>query len=179
MSTINKTNVVNGNTILANDILNVINALDGTASTSIVITADLKQGKSNTTDNVTSHAEGDATTATGTYSHAEGQSTQAIGEYSHAEGIGTIASGSYQHVSGKYNEQGDATSLFIVGNGTSNGTRKDAFKVTWSSSIAISTTQSIAPAWTGVDGEIVPATVGGVYRLYMWMNKAWRSSSFA
>jgi len=164
MSTINKTNVVNGNTILANDILNVINALDGTDGTSIVITADLKQGNNNKTDNVTSHAEGDTTTATGTYSHAEG--------------IGTIASGSYQHVSGKYNEQGDATSLFIVGNGTSNGSRKDAFKVTWSSSIAIST-QSIAPTWTGVDGEIVPATVGGVYRLYMWMNKAWRSSSFA
>ena len=126
-----------------------------------------------------SHAEGDATQAIGEASHAEGLTTQAIGEASHAEGIGTIASGSYQHVSGKYNKQGDDTSLFIVGNGTSDGSRKDAFKVTWSSSIAITTTQSVAPTWTGVDGEIVAATVTGTYYLYMWMNKAWRSSSFA
>ena len=48
-----------------------------------------------------------------------------------------------------------------------------------SGSIVMPTTQSIAPAWTGVDGEIVPATVGGVYRLYMWMNGNWRSSSFS
>ena len=82
-------------------------------------------------------------------------------------------------MSGKFNEHGDDTSLLIVGNGTSNGARKDAFKVTHSSSIAIPQTQSVAPTWTGVDGEIVPATVGGVYRLYMYMNGAWRSSSFA
>ena len=149
MSTINKTNVVNGNTILANDILNVINALDGTAGTSIVITADLKQGTTNTTDNVTSHAEGDTTTATGTYSHAEGLSTQATGDYSHAEGaftratgygshtegtyttasgqyshaegFNTVASGLYQHVQGQYNQSSSAQSAFIVGNGTGTG----------------------------------------------------------
>jgi hypothetical protein len=102
MSTINKTNVVNGNTILANDILNVINALDGTAGNSIVITADLKQGTTNTTDNVTSHAEGDTTTATGTYSHAEGLSTRATGDYSHAEGTFTRATGYGSHTEGIY-----------------------------------------------------------------------------
>ena len=121
---------------------------------------------------------GFSTLATGDGSHAEGYSNEAQGDYSHAEGQSTIASGSYQHVSGKFNTQGDDTSLFIVGNGDKSS-RKDAFKVTHSSSIAIPQTQSAAPTWTGVDGEIVPATVGGVYRLYMWMNGAWRSSSFA
>jgi hypothetical protein len=73
----------------------------------------------------------------------------------------------------------DITSLFIVGSGLTTGTRKDAFKITPSGSIVLPTTQSIAPSWTGTDGEIIPATVGGVHRLYMWMAGAWRSSSFA
>ena len=140
-----------------------------------------------------SHAEGLSSQATGDYSHAEGAGTQAIGEGSHAEGYDTItlglgshaeghktiASGSYQHVSGKYNTHGDNTSLFIVGNGVSQDGRKDAFKVTHSSSIQIPQTQSAAPTWTGRDGEIIPATVSGKYYLYMWMSGAWRSGSFA
>jgi len=48
-----------------------------------------------------------------------------------------------------------------------------------SGSIVLPTTQSTAPSWTGTDGEIVPATVSGKYLLYMWMNGAWRSGSFA
>ena len=67
----------------------------------------------------------------------------------------------------------------IVGNGTNQVLRSDAFKVRMSGSIVLPTTQSVAPAWTGTDGEIVPATVGGQYFLYMWMNGAWRSGSFA
>jgi hypothetical protein len=67
----------------------------------------------------------------------------------------------------------------IVGNGTSTVARRDAFKVRMSGSIVLPTTQSVAPTWTGTDGEIIPATVGGVHRLYMWMAGAWRSSSFA
>jgi len=124
-----------------------------------------------------SHAEGNLTTASGQYSHAEGSSTIALGNSSHAGGRGTIASGSYQYAIGFYNTQGDTTSPFIVGNGQLN-TRKDAFKVSTNSSIIIPQTQSIAPAWTGTDGEIIPATVGGQYLLYMWMNGAWRSGSF-
>lgn len=125
-----------------------------------------------------SHAEGAYSVAYGQGSHAEGYGSQTIGDYSHAVGLGTIASGSYQTVVGQYNTEGDENSRFIVGNGIISS-RKDAFKVTWSGSIALPQTQSAAPTWTGVDGEIVPATVGGVYRLYMWMNGAWRSSSFA
>jgi len=128
---------------------------------------------------LTSHAEGDQSFAIGYGSHAEGANTQAIGDYSHAEGYGTIAVGNSQHVSGKYNTYGDTTSLLIVGNGTNYANRKDAFKVTHSSSIVLPQTQSAAPTWTGINGEIIPATVSGSYYLYMWMNGAWRSSSFA
>ena len=46
-------------------------------------------------------------------------------------------------------------------------------------SVKISTTQSSAPVYTGTDGEIVPATIGGQHYLYMWMGGAWRSSSFS
>jgi len=53
------------------------------------------------------------------------------------------------------------------------------FQVNQSGSISIPQTASAEPTWTGTDGEIVPATVGGVYYLYMWMNGAWRSGSFS
>jgi hypothetical protein len=109
---------------------------------------------------------------------AIGDTTRTLGLSSFAAGRGTIASGSQQFVIGEYNTQNDNTSIFIVGNGNL-GTRKDAFKVRMSGSIVLPTTQSVAPSWTGTDGEIVPATVGGVHRLYMWMAGAWRSSSFS
>jgi hypothetical protein len=136
------------------------------------------EGNSTQAIGASSHAEGSGTKSIGLYSHAEGRGTQAIGDWSHTEGVETIASGSYQHVSGQYNTQGDTTSLLIVGNGTG-VSRSDAFKVRMSGSIVLPTTSSTAPTWTGTDGEIVPATVGGVHRLYMWMSGAWRSSSFA
>jgi hypothetical protein len=126
-----------------------------------------------------SHSEGILSQAIGEASHAEGYNTRSVGSYSHASGFQTIASGSYQTVTGIFNTEGDSTSLFIVGNGNTTGSRSDAFKVRMSGSIVLSTTQSIAPSWTGVDGEIVSATVGGSYYLYMWMNGDWRSSSFA
>ena len=125
-----------------------------------------------------SHAEGNGTQAIGAGSHAEGVYTAALGSYSHAEGNNTIASGSYQHVQGLYNTQGDNTSLMIVGNGTST-TRKDAFKVRMSGSIILPTTQSSSPAWTGMDGEMVFATVTGNHFFYVWMAGAWRSGSLA
>ena len=75
-----------------------------------------------------SHAEGCETEAKGSYSHAENRGTQANGANSHAEGEGTIAAGKNQHVSGAYNIE-DASSLVIVGNGTSNTARKNAFKL--------------------------------------------------
>jgi len=121
---------------------------------------------------------GSNTSASGQNSMALGDTSVSLGLYSFAHGGGTIASGSWQFVIGRYNKQGDDTSLFIVGNGAF-GAPKDSFKVRMSGSIVLPTTQSVAPSWTGSDGEIIPATVGGVHRLYMWMAGAWRSSSFA
>jgi len=126
---------------------------------------------------VYAHAEGSGSTASGAASHAEGEGTIALGFASHTEGLYTVASGSYQTVVGEYNAFGDTTSHFIVGGGTS-GARKDAFKVTVSSSIVVAT-QSAAPTWTGVEGEMVPFVSGSVYRLYAYLGGAWRSSSFA
>lgn len=58
------------------------------------------------------------------------------------------------------------------------GNATNVFRVNQSGSMVIATTASSTPTWTGVDGEIIPATVSGQYILYMWMNGAWRSGSF-
>lgn len=78
-----------------------------------------------------SHAEGASSTASGIASHAEGSSTEAVGTYSLTAGIGTIASGSGQNVFGKYNLRNNASSLFVIGDGTATGdaTRGDILRV--------------------------------------------------
>ena len=133
------------------------------------------EGSATNAIGVGSHSEGYQTSASGNYSHAEGQGTKALGEYSYAGGIQTIASGSPQHVIGKYNTQGDNTSLFIVGSGDSI-TLKDAFKVTHSSSIIVAT-QSISPSWVGVEGEIKPVATGGNFYLYVYIGNNWRRTA--
>lgn len=90
-----------------------------------------------------SHAEGSGTTASGGYgSHAEGANSKASGKVSHAEGEGTEASADYSHAGGihtisntvagtaigKYNISGN-NKLFVVGNGTDDNNRSDAFVV--------------------------------------------------
>jgi hypothetical protein len=72
-----------------------------------------------------SHAEGGSTKATNTWAHAEGYQTVASGTGSHAEGLGTIAKGNYQHVQGQYNISSSEESTFIIGNGTSDGSRSN------------------------------------------------------
>lgn len=83
------------------------------------------EGESTQATNIGAHAEGFLTEASGQYSHAEGRSTLASGTGSHAEGLGTIASGDYQHTQGKYNIASSEESAFIVGNGTSDGSRSN------------------------------------------------------
>jgi len=73
----------------------------------------------------------------------------------------------------------DENDLFAVGNGTSDGSRSNALTVKMSGSIALPTTQSSTPSWTGVDGEMVFATVTGNHYFYVWMAGAWRSGSLA
>lgn len=89
-----------------------------------------------------SHAEGWYTNATGNYSHAEGTSS-ATGEGSHAEGISSIATGRASHAGGEgtyadqttqtaigtFNTPHNSNCLFVVGNGTSDQVRCDAFAV--------------------------------------------------
>ena len=52
--------------------------------------------------------------------------TIARGDDTHAEGMNTVANGRYQHVQGKYNIA-DTTSLDIIGNGTTNDNRSNAY----------------------------------------------------
>ena len=95
------------------------------------------EGYYTTASGESSHAEGDSTTASGNSSHAEGCSTTASGDYSHAGGYKTVA-GDYQYAVGKYNtsydgatSEGDTTgSIFIVGVGTSEDARANAFRIT-------------------------------------------------
>lgn len=75
-----------------------------------------------------SHSEGYKTKATINMAHAEGAYSEANGLYSHAEGYNTRANSSYQHVEGKWNvADGDAKYLTIVGNGTSEEDRSNAY----------------------------------------------------
>ena len=110
------------------------------------------EGKNSTANGEQSHAEGDNTTtgvnargghsegintqANGLASHADGYNTQANGQMSHASGDSTIAAGARQTVVGKYNKiDSSGQYAFIVGNGTSDSARSNAFAVDWSGNI--------------------------------------------
>lgn len=96
------------------------------------------EGGGTTASGESAHAEGNSTTASGDYSHAENSNTIASGPYSHAEGRHTIAAGVSQHVQGKFNAQ-DTNSkyAFIIGNGTSNVDRHNAFAVDWDGKVYV------------------------------------------
>lgn len=72
--------------------------------------------------------EGSKNSATGYYSHAEGNSTSADGNASHTEGIGTIISTKGGHAGGLYNKT-SSDALFVIGNGSADNARSDAFIV--------------------------------------------------
>ena len=146
-----------------------------------IANGDYSHAEGNSTEAIgqNSHAEGQYSIAIGNGSHAEGNTTNAVGPFSHAEGVGTIASGSFQHVSGRYNTQGDNTSLFIIGNGDiGTEARSDAFKVRMSGSIVLPTTASGTPGWTGTNGEMIPGDDGaGNYVLWVYLGGNWLTSS--
>ena len=105
--------------------------------------------------NSASHAEGSNTQAIGAHAHSEGYYTKAIGngahsegkycsaisDYSHAAGGYTVANNDYQFVVGKYNLIDDVSSpsysthAFVIGNGTSNTKRSNAFTIDWEGNI--------------------------------------------
>ena len=92
--------------------------------------------------------------ATGLFSHAEGYETKAKGNYSHTEGSGTISTSDCQHVQGMYNvEDTDNKYAFIIGNGTSDTTRSNAFSVDWDGKIYVNN------ATEGVDVSALAITI--------------------
>lgn len=74
------------------------------------------------------HSEGQNTKASGFCSHSEGSGTVSSGYWSHAEGLGTIAAGKNQTAMGKYNIK-NTTNLLIVGKGSNDASRSNAFTV--------------------------------------------------
>ena len=98
-----------------------------------------------------SHVEGLDCLALNNSSHAEGTATIASGDNSHTEGSNTKASSDNQHVQGKYNiEDTESKYAFIIGNGTSDTDRSNAFAIDWdgkiyqgNSSIGIQVSQNV------------------------------------
>lgn len=73
-------------------------------------------------------AEGNSTATYGKYSHAGGNGTQANGDCSVAFGDHTVADQANQFVLGAFNKN-EEDSVFEIGNGTAEGSRKNIFKV--------------------------------------------------
>lgn len=96
------------------------------------------EGYMNTASGNYSHAEGAWNNASGETSHAEGYNVNASGNQSHAEGLFTTANGYCQHAQGKYNiPDSNNKYAFIIGNGTNNNNRSNAFAVDWNGLIYI------------------------------------------
>lgn len=81
---------------------------------------------------VGSSSKGKLTVADGNYSEASGIETRTVGEASSARGKGTIAGSAYQHARGRYNKA-DWGSKYadIVGNGTADDARSNAYTLDW------------------------------------------------
>ena len=80
------------------------------------------------------HAEGYNNNVSAYYSHAEGENNTVSHRGSHAEGQYNQTGATYQHVGGKYNV-GKSTTLFEIGNGTSNNARANAFEIDTSGNV--------------------------------------------
>lgn len=90
------------------------------------------------------HAEGCATTASGRHSHSEGYLTTASGDWSHAQNRHTIADQSSQTAIGKYNTANINNNLFVIGNGTADDSRSNAFTVDTSGNVGVAGDVNIA-----------------------------------
>lgn len=98
----------------------------------------LAMGSQNTASGVGASATGSNNTASGDYASVTGYGNVASGTCSTVEGNGTIANNACQSVRGRYNVE-DVTHtppyggvyLEIVGNGTSNNNRSNAYALTW------------------------------------------------
>lgn len=114
------------------------------------------------------HAEGYYTEA-GQYAHAEGDHTTASGKGSHAGGHGTKASSAYQTAIGQYNiEDTNGDYAFIVGNGTDDNNRSNAFAVGADGSVVAWGVKSFTPTWeTGEEANLCHCVVSaGICSLF-------------
>jgi len=115
------------------------------------------EGQGTTASGNFSHSEGGGTTASGDCSHAEGSGTTASGIFSHAEGWFTKASSANQHAQGKFNVADSSDKYaFIIGNGTDNNARSNAFAIDWNGLIYVNN------ATTGVDVSSIASTIGDI-----------------
>ena len=108
---------------------------EGTSTTASAPSAHA-EGNGTTASGENAHAEGKDTTANGANAHAEGNTTIAGSADSHAQNTGTIASEASQTVMGKYNIPKSGKAL-IVGNGSSNSSRSNAFELDWNGNVDI------------------------------------------
>lgn len=88
------------------------------------------------------HAEGHHTLALGKYSHARNESCFALHEGSTAGGCYTRTGCNYQTVVGKYNAE-NTGALFVVGGGSSDKERSNAFAVNENGNVFISSSLTI------------------------------------
>ena len=89
-----------------------------------------------TASGMASHAEGGGCIASGQCSHAEGVITSAHGTGAHAQNYRTTAYSYFQTAMGRYNKE-DRTGTYavIVGNGSQDDMRSDAFTIDWDGNI--------------------------------------------
>ena len=104
-------------------------------STSAISTNSHTEGRQTIASGIYSHSEGYYTSAFGEASHAEGISTLAAEKYSHAEGEGTIANSRGMHAGGVWNKT-SAGVLYVIGKGSSNLSRSDAFIINGDGSVS-------------------------------------------
>lgn len=99
-------------------------------------------------------------TTLGGYSITGGYNIEASGNYSQAFGCGTVAQGAFQTVIGKYNlpvGTNDSVSnsvsntdfAFMIGNGTSDNARTNAFAVDWNGTAHLRSIRSIRHSYVG------------------------------
>lgn len=92
-----------------------------------------------TTPSYTFGARTEAKTEYGAYSFASGETNSAKGSSAQAHGLGLIASSDAQMAVGKYNvEDANDDYAFIVGNGTDDSNRSNAFTVGWDGNLEAS-----------------------------------------
>lgn len=107
---------------------------------------------------------GDGSAASGANSAAIGDGVTASGANSAAFGEGTAATGDNQMVLGNYNE--DQTALFLIGNGTSDSDRSNAFRVQKNGITHFRTRDR-----SGTIGEDIPASSNSQLGGFSWYDK--------